>query len=87
MFLSSRILKSANYIERIHPRMMCTTYYSNRRKMPVFCYNPANITVVTYINTFYNLLFSLVYLIPKHNVLIMNGYVNAQISKGSNKFC
>ena len=53
----------------------------------ISCYNPINASDETNVDTFYNDLSSLVCCIPKHNVLIIGGDMNAQISKNvNNKF-
>ena len=52
------------------------------------CYSSINANDGTNIIIFHNELFSLVQYIPKHNVLIIGGDMNAQICKGgNNKFC
>ena len=50
-------------------------------------YNPTNTSDKTDITTFCNKLSFLVRYIPKHDVLIISGYMNAQIDKErNNKF-
>ena len=48
------------------------------------CYSPTNASDETDIIAFYNELAVFVLRIPKHKVLIINGYMSV---KGGNKFC
>ena len=50
----------------------------------IFCYSPTNVNEETDIIDFYNELSSLVRSIPKDNVLVIGGYMNAQIGKNIN---
>ena len=53
----------------------------------IICYSPTNASDETNLAAFYNELSSLVRSIPKHNVLIIGGDMNAQIGKNiNNKF-
>ena len=52
--------------------------------MILSCYSPSDASDETEIITFYNELSSLVRSIPKHNVLIIDGDMNAQIGKREN---
>ena len=49
----------------------------------ISCYSPTNVRDETDLIAFYNELFSLVRIIPKHNVLIIGGDMNAQIDKNN----
>ena len=50
-------------------------------------YNPTNVSEETNLVTFYDELSSLVRSIPKHNMLVIGGDMNAQIGKnGNNKY-
>ena len=51
----------------------------------ISCYSHANVSEETELATFYDELSSLVRSIPKHNVLVFGGDVNAQIGKNGNK--
>ena len=77
-------LKSLNSIERIHPRMMVATFNGNPRVTIISCYSPTNVSEETELIAVYDELFSLVRSIPKHNVLVMGGDMNAQIGKNGN---
>ena len=51
------------------------------------CYSPANVSEETELVIFYDELSSLVRSIPKHNMLVIGGDMNAQIGKnGNNKY-
>ena len=80
-------LKTLNSIEKIQPRMMAATFNGNHRATIISCYSPTNIREETELVTFYDELSSLVRSIPKHNMLVISGDMNAQIGKnGNNKF-
>ena len=73
MLLSSHTIKSRKSIEKIQPRMMCTTCHGNPFSSVISCYSPTNVSDETDVITFYNELSSLVQHIPKYNVLIIFG--------------
>ena len=81
MLIGPRALKTLNSIERIQPRMMAATYNGNPRATIISCYNPTNVSEETELVAFYNERSSLVSSIPKHNVLVSGGDMNAQIGK------
>ena len=60
--------------------MMKATFNGNPRAT-IICYSPTNISEETKLPTFYDELSSLVRSIPKHNLLIIGGVMNAQIGK------
>ena len=67
---------------------MCTLFDSNTSKTIVSSYSHTDASDETDIITFYDELSSLVRHIPKHNLLIIGGDMNAQISKDeNNEFC
>ena len=67
--------------------MMAATFNSNPRATIISCYSPTNVSEETELVTFYNELSSLVRSIPKHNMLVIGGDMNAQIGKnGNNKY-
>ena len=84
MLLGLRALKTLNSIERIQPRMMAATFNGNPRATIISCYSPTNVSEETELVAFYNELSSLVRSIPKHNVLVIGGDMNAQIGKNRN---
>ena len=81
------MLKSLNSIERIQPRIMVATFNGNPRATIISCYIPTNVSEETEFVAFYDKLSSLVHGIPKHNVLVISGDMNAQTGKnGNNKY-
>ena len=78
MLIGLRVLKSLNGFEKIQPRMMVTTFNGNLSTTTISCYSPNNVGNETDLIAFYNDLSSLVRSIPKHNVLIIGGDINAQ---------
>ena len=78
MFVSPCALKSLNSIEKIQPRMMVATFNGNPSTM-IICYRLTNASDDTDLITF-----SLVRSIPKHNIVIVGGDMNAQIGKDEN---
>ena len=86
-FIGPRALKSLNSVERIKPRMMAATFNGNPRATILSFYSPINVTEETELVAFYDELSSLVCSIPKNNVLVIGGDINAQIGKnGNNKY-
>ena len=87
ILIGPRALKSFNSIERIRPRMMVATFNGNPKATIISCYSPTNVSEETELVAFYDELSSLVRSIPKHNVLVIGGDMNAQIGKkGNNKY-
>ena len=84
ILIGPRALKSLNSIERIQSRMMVATFNGNPRATTISCYNPTNVSEETEHIAFYDELSSLVCSIPKHNVLVIGGDMNAQIGKNGN---
>ena len=87
MLIGPRALKTLNSIEGIQPRIMAVTFNGNPRATLVSCYSPTNGSEETDIVAFYDELSSLIRSIPKHNMLVIGGDMNAQIGKnGNNKY-
>ena len=84
MLIAPQALKSLNSIEKIQPRMMADTFNGNLSVTIISSYNPTNVSEETDLITFYNELSSLVHSIPKHNLLLIGGNMNAQIVKNVN---
>ena len=84
MLIGPRALKTLNSIERIQPRMMAAMFNGNPKATIISCYSPTNISEETELVTFYEELSSLVRSIPKHNLLVIGGDMNAQIGKNRN---
>ena len=87
ILIGPRALKTLNSIERIQPRMSAATFNSNPRATIISCYRPTNVIEETELVAFYDELSSLVRSIPKHNLLFIDGDMDAQIGKnGNNKY-
>ena len=87
MLIGPEALKSLNSIEKIHPRMMVATFNGNASATIIFCYSPTNVSEETEFIDFYDELSSLVRSIPKHNVLVIGGDMNAKIGiNGNHKY-
>ena len=84
MLIGPRVLKTLNSIERIQPRMMVATFNGNPKATIISCYSPTNVSEETELVTFYKKVSSLVRSIPKHNLLVIGGDMNAQIGKNRN---
>ena len=83
--IGPRSLKSLNSFEKIQPRKMVATLNGNPSATTIPCYSPTNVSEETDFITVYNELSSLVRSIPKHNVLVIGGDMNAQIGKNLNR--
>ena len=59
--------------------MMVAIFNCNPTATIISCYSATNVSKETNLIAFYNELSSLVCSIPKHNVLVINGNMNAQI--------
>ena len=67
--------------------MMVAMFNGNPSTTIIFSYSPTNVREETFLITLYNKLSALFRSIPKHNVHIIGGDMNAQIAKKvSNKF-
>ena len=84
ILIGPRALKSLISIERIQPRMMVATFNGNPRATIISCYSPTNVSEETELITFYDELSFLIRSIPKHNVLVIGGDMNAQSGKNGN---
>ena len=63
---------------------MVATLNGNPRARIISCYSPTNVSEETELIDFYDELSSLFRTIPKHNVLINGGNMNAQIGGNGN---
>ena len=61
--------------------MMAATFNGNPKATIISCYSPTNVSGETERVTFYEELSSLVRSIPKHNLLVIGGDMNAQMGK------
>ena len=64
--------------------MMAAMFNGNPRATIISCYSPTNVSEETELIAFYDELSSLVHSIPKHNMLVIGGDMNAQIGKNRN---
>ena len=64
--------------------MVVSTFYANLSATIISSKSPANVTEETDLITFYDELSPFVRSIPKHNVLVIGGDMNAQIGKNIN---
>ena len=64
--------------------MMVVTFNGNPSTIIIPCYNPTNVSEETELIAFYDELSSLLHSIPKHNVLVIDGDMNAQIGENGN---
>ena len=60
---------------------MVATFNGNLSTKIISCYSPTSVSEETDLIAFYNELSSLVRSIPKHNVLVIGGDLNARIGK------
>ena len=84
LHIGPRALKTLNSVEKIQPRMMAATFNGNPRATIISCYSPTNVSEENELVAFYDELSSLVRSIPKHNMLVIGGNMNAQIGKNRN---
>ena len=84
MLLSPQPQKSLNSIEKTQMRMMVATFNCNPYTTIISCNSPTNASDRMNLISFYNKLSSLVHSIPKHNILLICGDMNAQIGKDEN---
>ena len=64
--------------------MMAATFNGNPIATIIFYYSPTNVREESELLPFYNELSPRVRSIPKHNVLVIGGDINAQIEKKKN---
>ena len=64
--------------------MMVATFNGNPSATIISCYSPTNVSQETELITYYDELSSLVRSVPKHNIFIIGGDMNAQIGKNEN---
>ena len=63
---------------------MVATFNGNPKATIISCYRPINVSEKTDLIAFYNELSSIVRSIPKHNILVIGGDMNAQNDKNVN---
>ena len=65
----------------ITPRIMVTSFQVNPQTTVISCYSPTNVSNETDAERFYSDLSSLIRQVPKYNVLVIGGDVNAHIGQ------
>ena len=73
-----------NWINTFLKRCVKLKQYCPGLYIYISCYSPTNVSEETELVTFYEELSSLVRSIPKHNLLVIGGDMNAQIGKNRN---
>uniref|UniRef100_A0A0L8GUK5 Endonuclease/exonuclease/phosphatase domain-containing protein n=1 Tax=Octopus bimaculoides TaxID=37653 RepID=A0A0L8GUK5_OCTBM len=79
LLLSPNVLKSLNNIEKITSRIIVVSFKGNPSITVTCCYSSTNVSDEQKVVNFYNDLSSIVRFIPKHNVLIIGGDMNARL--------
>ena len=87
MLLSPKAQKALNAIESINSRTVVATFNGNPAVTIISCYSPTNVSTEDDRQSFYADLSELTKAIPKHNVILVGGDMNAKIgmreAKGS----
>ena len=81
ILLSPNAHKSLNSIETINPRILIATFNGNPATTVISCYSPTNVTTPEEREDFYVELTELTKKIPKHNVTLITGDMNARIGE------
>ena len=79
--LSPKAYQSICAVEKINSRIIIATFNGNPLATVISCYSPTNSTDEELAIEFYSNLSSLIRDIPKHNVKVIGGDMNAQIGK------
>ena len=79
--LSPKALKCLNSIEKISPRIVVATFNGNPATTVISCYSPTNTSDEQDVINFYDELSALSHHVPKHNLLVVAGDLNAQLEK------
>ena len=80
MLLSPKAYKSLNSVETIRRRTMIASFNGNPAVTIISCYNP-NVSDEEDKDEFYTKLTTIARSIPKHNILLVGGDMNAKIGK------
>ena len=81
MLLSPNACKSLINIESINERLMIATFNGNPQTTIISCYSPTNVSDVTVAEDFYSDLANLIKEVPKHNMILVGGDMNAQVGE------
>ena len=79
MFISPKAYQSLVNVESISPRITVATFNGNPKTTMILCYSLTNCSDELEIQNFYHQLTDSIKNIPKHNVLIIGGDINAKI--------
>ena len=85
ILLSSKAHKALNSVEAINPRILIATFNGNPAVTVISCYSPTNVSPVEEREEFYIELAELTKKIPKHNVTLIGGDMNAKIGENDAK--
>ena len=81
MLFSPQAYNALISAEMITPRIMIATFNGNPQTTIISCYSPTNVSDETKVETFYEDLISVTRQVPKHNILIIAGDVNAHLGQ------
>ena len=81
ILLNPKAYKSLNNIEKISPRIVVATFNGNPATTVISCYSPTNVSEEQDVITFYDELSALTHHVPKHNVLVVAGDLNAHLAQ------
>ena len=79
ILISPNAYKSLLSIEKISPRILMTRFKGNPEVSVVSCYSPTNCSPDSEAENFYNLLSDVCKQIPKHDIMVVCGDMNAQL--------
>ena len=79
MFLSPMAYRLLLNVESISSRIMIATFNGKLKVTVVSCYSPTNCSEAEEAQDFYDQLTELIKQVPKHNVLLIGGDMNAKI--------
>ena len=81
ILLSPKAMKCLNNIEKISPRIVAATFNGNPATTVISCYSPTNTSDEQDVITFYDELSALTHHVPKHNILLVAGDLNAHLAQ------
>ena len=81
MLVSSTAYNALGSVEKISPRIMVATFNGNPQTTVICCYSPTNVSDEAEVEEFYADLSSVTRQVPKHNILIIGGDLNAHLGR------